>query len=109
MNKEYIMYAHKGPRGFEHIHSHIKSTQCYGSAPIIMVKVTLLEDAPLPKDIKEPVHIGWLYADKMDDPPVMVQGCLMMFEIQFTYGFQIEEKLNKGKAVVLRVEEIPKS
>ena len=84
MNKEHVMYAHKGPRGFEHIHSNIKSTQCYGSGTIFKVKVTTREDIPLPQDIKKPVHIGWLYADKMDDAPCMVQGCVMMFEFKWT-------------------------
>jgi hypothetical protein len=71
---------------------------------IVKVKATEREDQTLPKDKKEIAYIGWLKPGK--DVPILIQPCYMLFEIQFTYGVEVEVNRGKGVTVCMDFEEI---
>jgi hypothetical protein len=96
-------YAHKNNHGFCDIESHILSTRAYGKPtdPVYKVRITERPDKPLPADSKQEQHIGWL--DQKGEL-CLVQQCLMLFGMQFPYGFRAEEQRDRGKAICLDVE-----
>ena len=70
----------------------------YGCAEPVPVEV--IEDA-------DGTHLGWIDADDErngDDTPVMIQHH-KIFNVQFLYGYQAEEKAEHGRAVRLTIKE----
>lgn len=64
---------------------------------------------PVPVEViedPEGSHLGWIDAEdelEGDDTPVMIQHH-QVFNIQFAYGYEAEEKRGRGRAVRLRIE-----
>lgn len=64
---------------------------------------------PVPVEVIEDAtgsHLGWIDAEdelKGDDTPVMIQHH-RIFNVQFPYGYEAEEKRGHGRAVRVRVE-----
>lgn len=53
-------------------------------------------------------YLGWIDAEgelKGDDVPVMIQR-KEIFNIQFPYGYQAEEKAGRGRAIRLTIKEM---
>src|SRR5579862_6783587 len=98
---KHIMYAHKSNKGFIHIYPHPALTKMCGPDEPIKVYVSEL-DKPLPSDTKEMQQIGW---KKPDGYISLIQPCLMLYEMQFPYGFRAEEQAGHGKAICLGVLE----
>jgi hypothetical protein len=67
---------------------------CYGGP---VVEVLLTEDP-------DGGYWGWLATVAEDEPPTMVQPHRGMYDMQFTYGPQVEEERGKGRTVRLTAD-----
>lgn len=88
-----------GPAGpeWQHVHGDIRTFRCYTADEPVLVELVADPEGQL---------MGWLDAD--GGGPVMVQHP-RVFNIQFAYGYRIEEEHGKGLAVLLSARPAPES
>ena len=111
MNKTHIMYAHEYPsrnsptgKEFRHLSHRHQMMHIYdANHPVTRVRVTERHDLPLPGDTRAPVYIGWIRNDTAGNL-TMIQTCLVLFNIQFPYGYEGAMQAGQGKAIVVEIE-----
>lgn len=91
------MHAGRDERngGFVHF-GHPHYVQAYGHDEVVPVTLTENPDGP---------YYGYIYTDKPERGPVMIQQFEVLFSMQFTYGPEAEVEAGKGRIVRLAVTE----
>lgn len=103
------MYAYKKTRqdGSTALQCIYPDLCCYSgfySKDIVSIRVTERPDKPLPEDKRANVFIGW--KNKPDSRPILIQESLLVFNMQFPCGYQVEMDRGFGQAICVDVEEI---
>lgn len=101
-DQEWTMFAYEKEGKFRHIYidRFITKMCLYTEENLVEVTVKIAQDQTPNEDTKADQYWGWL--GKRDPHPSMIQGCWLMFHMQFAYG--VVPAIDKGDGIPVVLE-----